>query len=185
MNSTDPIVAAGRRLAHLMLKDTGYDIDVDFVDVRTRASCNDIARESGFDIRIDRLNGIYAHDLPSVLAARVIHAAAHMLCIQAGVSSHSGSGRHTQAFEQACEALGHPANTEMKLNKSQRAAAEDFAKTLANRERQRPARDRTAYQKTTVVCPAEGCRHTLTLRTSSVKRTRFLCVEHAEEMLEA
>ena len=49
-------------------------------------------------------------------------------------------------------------------------------------KRIRPATERTAYERATVVCPAEECRHTLTLRKSAIAKTRFLCVEHGEEM---
>ncbi len=183
MTSTTDIVTAGRRLAHALLKNTDHLPDIEFVDVVTRRSCNDIATESGFAIRTDGLNSVPDEKLADVIASRVFHAAAHMLCIQAGVSSHSGSSRHTKNFELALIELGCGEQGEMpKLNKSQQKAADDFMRVLKKQKRIRPATERTAYERATVVCPTEGCRHTLTLRKSAIAKTRFLCVEHGEEM---
>lgn len=186
MTSTTDIVTAGRRLAHALLKNTDHLPDIEFVDVVTRRSCNDIATEAGFAIRTDGLNSVPDEKLADVIASRVFHAAAHMLCIQAGVSSHSGSSRHTKNFELALMELGvdfskyH--NGDITLNKSQQKAADDFVRVLKKQKRIRPATERTAYERATVVCPVEGCRHTLTLRKSAIAKTRFLCVEHNEEM---
>lgn len=183
MSNADPIVSAGRRLAHLLLSKTSHCPDIEFVDVVTKAGCDNIATESGFVIRTDRLNNIPDEKLPEVLAARVFHSAAHMLCIQAGVSSHSGSGRHTQNFELALRELGCDDKGDMPpLTKSQQKAAEALAKAIRARKRTRSTSEKTAYERGTVACLAEGCKHTITLRLSAIKKTRFLCVEHAEEM---
>ena len=183
MTSTTDIVTAGRRLAHALLKNTDHLPDIEFVDVVTRRSCNDIATEAGFAIRTDGLNSVPDEKLADVIASRVFHAAAHMLCIQAGVSSHSGSSRHTKNFELALIELGCGEQGELpKLNKSQQKAADDFVRVLKKQKRIRPATERTAYERATVVCPVEGCRHTITLRKSAIAKTRFLCVEHGEEM---
>ena len=182
--SADPIVAAARRLARALLKNTGYCPDVEFIGVRSsKTSCNTIATENGFDIRIDKNRG--RQELPDAaqLIARTYHAAAHMLCIQAGVSSHSGSGRHTQHFEQALEELGAPEIVTLEdFSKSIQLAAVDFEKKLKTLVRTRPTKAKTAYERATIACPAERCRHTITLRKSAIAKTRFLCVEHNEEM---
>ena len=182
MTSTTDIVTAGRRLAHSLLKNTDHLPDIEFVDVVSRRSCDHIATEAGFAIRTDGLNSIPDENLAEAVASRVFHAAAHMLCIQAGVSSHSGSGRHTKNFELALMELGCAEGELPKLNKSQQKAADDFVRVLKKQKRIRPATERTAYERATVVCPVEGCRHTLTLRKSAIAKTRFLCVEHGEEM---
>lgn len=181
MSNADPIVSAARRLSRLLLKDTGHCPDIEFIGVRTtKTGCDTIATETGFDVRIDRQNEV----TPEVLIARVYHAAAHMLCKQLGVSSHSGSGRHTKMFDQALEALGAPEDVQLdQFNKSIQAAAIDLDKAVKQRRRTRPATNKTAYERTTIVCPAKGCRHQLTLRDSAIVKTRFLCVEHAEEMI--
>lgn len=183
MSSTDPIVAAARRLARILLKTTPHCPDIEFIGVRrTKTGCDTIATESGFDVRIDRLRS-GGEITPEVLVSRVYHAAAHMLCIQAGVPSHSGSGRHTNGFALALEELGAPDEVKLSdLTKSQQVAAIDFAKALKLHRRTLAPTARTAYDRATVVCPAEGCRHTLTLRKSAIAKTRFLCVEHGEEM---
>ena len=184
MTSTTDIVTAGRRLAHALLKNTDHLPDIEFVDVVSRRSCNDIATEAGFAIRTDRLNNVPDEKLAEVVAARVFHAAAHMLCIQAGVSSHSGSNRHTKNFELALIELGSGEQGELpKLNKSQQKAADDFVRALKKQKRILPATERPAYNRATVACPAKGCRHTITLRATAIAKTRFLCVEHGEEMV--
>ena len=186
MTSTTDIVTAGRRLAHALLKNTGHLPDSENIEVVSRRGCNDIATDTGFAIRTDGLNSVPDEKLAETVAARVLHAAAHMLCIQAGVSSHSGSSRHTKSFELALMELGvdfsKHHNGDFSLTKSQKKAADDFVRALKKQKRIRPATERTAYERATVVCPAEGCRHTLTLRKSAIAKTRFLCVEHGGEM---
>ena len=182
--SADPIVAAARRLARALLKNTGYCPDIEFIGVRSsKTSCNTIATENGFDIRIDKNRG--RQGLPDAvqLIARTYHAAAHMLCIQAGVSSHSDGGRHTEAFDLALIELGAPDTVRLEdFTKSQQAAAEAFAKALIGRVRRRPAVEKTAYERATVACTDPSCKHTITLRRSAIVKTRFLCVKHGEEM---
>lgn len=184
MSSTDPIVAAARRLTRALLKDTPHCPEIEFVDIRTsKTGCDTIATHEGFDIRLDKQHGAAGDLTPEILVARVYHAAAHMLCIQAGVSSHSGSRKHTQSFDQALAELGAPDVVDLEqLTKTQRTAAESFAREVARMKRTRSSDTRTAYVRSTVACPADGCRHTLTLRTSAIAKTRFLCVEHREEM---
>lgn len=179
--SITPIVAAARRLVRALLKDSPHCPDPSFIGVVTRANCDTIATIEGFDIRIDRA------PTPGALVARVYHAAAHMLCIQHGVSSHSGSGRHTQMFDLALEALNAPAEADedeflSTLNKSQRAALDDFYIQVQKRVRTRAPSKKTAYERGTLKCAHEGCTHQLTLRLSAIAKTRFLCVEHAVEM---
>ena len=182
MTSTTDIVTAGRRLAHALLKNTDHLPDIEFVDVVSRRSCNDIASAAGFAIRTDGLNSVADDQLADVVASRVFHAAAHMLCVQASVSSHSGSSRHTKNFELALMELGVNERGDITLNKSQQKAANDFVRALKKQKRIRSATERTAYERATVVCPVEGCRHTLTLRKSAIAKTRFLCVKHGQEM---
>lgn len=182
--STEPILAAARRLARALLKNTPHCPEIEFIGVRaTKTGCATIATEAGFDIRIDRVRGSTQPLSAEVLIARTYHAAAHMLCIQAGVSSHSGSGRHTQHFEQALEELGAPEIIQLEdFSKSIQLAAVDFEKKLKTLVRTRPTKAKTAYERATITCPAEGCRHTITLRASAIAKTRFLCVKHGEEM---
>lgn len=178
MNSTDPIVTAAQRLARTLLKNTEHCPDVEFIGVRTKkVGCSDIATVSGFDIRID------GNPDAAVLVARTFHAAAHMICLQEGVTSHSRSNYHNANFDLALEMVGAPEVIDLEeLNKSQRAAAEALEKLLEKKKRLRPATKQYAYERDTLVCPDPECKHTLTLRKTAIARTRFLCVEHAEEM---
>lgn len=181
MTDAEPIVAAARRLARSLLKSTGHCPDIEFIGIASRASCDTIASEAGFNLRIDR-----SPDAADMVA-RVYHAAAHMLCLQAGVSSHSGSRRHTVAFEQALEVLGFPGQMPVdefvaQLNKSQKAALDSFMKALSQRTRTRPSKAKTAYERVTVKCPAEDCTHQLTIRTSAAAKTHFICAEHNDIM---
>lgn len=184
--TNDKLTTAARRLARALLKDTPYCPEIEFIGVRSnRTGCANIATHEGFDIRIDAIRGSQEPLDAETLVARTYHAAAHMLCIQFNVSSHSGSGRHTNAFQRGLDALGAPPEgfKLSDLTKTQQAAAVDFARTLSIAESKRPARTKSAYARTTLVCPAEECTHTLTLRDSAIAKTRFLCVEHGEEML--
>lgn len=182
MSSTDPIVAAARRLVRTLLKNTDHCPDIEFVGVRSfKTGCDHIATPEGFDVRIDR------QPTAGEIVARVYHAAAHMLCLQYGIQGHSGSGHHNANFELALEQLGAPANAPeeeilSKLNKSQKLALDAFMSELKKIERTRSTKDRTSYQRTTVYCEESTCKHQLTVRSSAVAKTRFLCVTHGEEM---
>lgn len=185
MNSTDPIVAAAQRLARTLFPEpAALGLHITQVGAVSRQTgCDTIATEHGFNIRTDRQDPHSKH-APEIYAARAYHAAAHMLCIQDGTPSHSGSGRHTKAFTRALERLGcgPEGGTLPKLTKAQRTAAVGFAQTVVAAISQREKRQQAAYQRGTVACLHEGCSHTITLRLTTIAKTRFLCAEHGEEM---
>lgn len=90
-------------------------------------------------------------------------------------------------FEQALEELDAPESAPEEaflesLNKSQLAALTDFMKALEQRKRTRTSKAKTAYERQTVKCPAEGCKNQITLRTSAINKMWFVCQEHEEEM---
>lgn len=179
--STTAIIAAAEQLARVLLKKPLKNFGEYTVDVKTVTNCSTIASSNGFTLRIDR------NPSAGTIVARVYHAAAHMLCQSYGVSSHSGSNRHTRVFDQALEALGAPASALeeeflAKLTKTQRAALDEFMGELAMYQTKRRTGRNVGAARVTLSCPLKACSHTITVRESAASKTRFICVEHDREM---
>jgi hypothetical protein len=188
-DSTDSIVAAGRTLAARILRQSKVLTPETQVKVSSWVGCNKVADAKGFTIRIDR------SPTPSDIVERIYHAAAHYVCAKAGTISHSSNGRHTKAFDAAVESLGahveipeSPGSvivdiTSPPLTRTTERSLNAFMRELERHEAMRSKSKSVAYSRATLICPSNGCTHTLTLRKTAIDRTRFLCIAHGEEMV--
>lgn len=166
---TDTILALTQELANVSLP---KDLQKTPIITSTKVKCVPDLDQVVLTVSLRRVHT--ARDLLDNL----YHGAAHYLCARNRESSLMRNGQHTKAFAEAYEYIIKNGNQSIPETKATLRRLNTELQRLNNTHARR------AYDRVTFVCPAEACRHTMTIRRTAAEKTVLICRRHDREMRE-